>query len=66
MTLLTDHDTVTLVRLLKVAYPHEAFPDGPYERTAQAVLDAAAGAPRQLAQLIPAWTSPVVVGKNLE
>ncbi|WP_202911381.1 hypothetical protein [Segeticoccus rhizosphaerae] len=52
MTLLTDHDTVTLVRLLKMAYPHEAFPDGPYERTAQAVLAAVAGAPRQLAQLI--------------
>lgn len=52
MTLLTDHDRVTLVRLLKVAYPHGSFPDGPYERTAQAVLDAAAGAPRQLAQLL--------------
>ncbi len=52
MTLLSDHDTATLVRLLKVAYPHRGFPDGPYERTAQAVLDAAAANPRQLAQLI--------------
>ncbi len=30
-----------LTRLLRVAYPHESFPDGPYERTATAVLDAA-------------------------
>lgn len=30
-----------LTRLLRVAYPHELFPDGPYERTATAVLDAA-------------------------
>lgn len=29
-----------LTRLLRVAYPHK-FPDGPYERTATAVLDAA-------------------------
>lgn len=28
----------TLVRLLRVAYPHSSFPDGPYERTADAVL----------------------------
>ena len=27
----------TLVRLLRVAYPHPRFPDGPYERTAAAV-----------------------------
>jgi hypothetical protein len=30
-----------LVRLLRVAYPHERFPDGPYERTAAAIEDAA-------------------------
>ncbi|WP_212721872.1 hypothetical protein [Nocardioides dongxiaopingii] len=28
-----------LVRLLRAAYPHPSFPDGPYERTAQAILD---------------------------
>ena len=28
----------TLVRLLRAAYPHPRFPDGPYERTADAVL----------------------------
>jgi len=27
-----------LVRLLRVAYPHSTFPDGPYERTADAVI----------------------------
>lgn len=29
----------TLIRLLRVAYPHSSFPDGPYERTADAVID---------------------------
>jgi hypothetical protein len=40
---LTDSDRVrrVLVRLLRVAYPHERFPDGPYERTAAAIEDAA-------------------------
>lgn len=33
----------TLIRLLRVAYPHPSFPDGPYERTADAVLDKVAG-----------------------
>jgi hypothetical protein len=33
----------TLVRLLRVAYPHPGFPDGPYERTARAVQDADTG-----------------------
>ncbi len=27
-----------LVRLLRVAYPHDRFPDGPYERTADDIL----------------------------
>lgn len=27
-----------LVRLLRVAYPHDRFPDGPYERTADTIL----------------------------
>ena len=29
----------TLIRLLRVAYPHPSFPDGPYQRTADAVVD---------------------------
>lgn len=28
-----------LVRLLRAAYPHPRFPDGPYERTADAVIE---------------------------
>jgi len=31
-----------LTRLLRVTYPHDAFPDGPYERTATAVQEEAA------------------------
>ncbi|MBY3555804.1 hypothetical protein HGI15_20760 [Modestobacter lapidis] len=30
-----------ITRLLRVAYPHETFPDGPYQRTAAAVQEAA-------------------------
>ncbi|TKV60487.1 hypothetical protein FDO65_01910 [Nakamurella flava] len=36
---LTTNQRSTLVRLLRVAYPHQNFPDGPYERTADAVLE---------------------------
>lgn len=28
-----------VVRLLRAAYPHSSFPDGPYERTADAILE---------------------------
>jgi hypothetical protein len=37
----SDRARRVLVRLLRVAYPHERFPDGPYERTAAAIEDAA-------------------------
>jgi hypothetical protein len=37
----SDRARRLLVRLLRVAYPHERFPDGPYERTAAAIEDAA-------------------------
>jgi hypothetical protein len=37
----SDRSRQVLVRLLRVAYPHERFPDGPYERTAAAIEDAA-------------------------
>jgi hypothetical protein len=33
---LTEQQQRTLLRLLKVAYPHPDFPDDPYERTAKA------------------------------
>jgi hypothetical protein len=37
----SDRAHRVLVRLLRVAYPHERFPDGPYERTAAAIEEAA-------------------------
>ncbi len=37
----------TLIRLLRVAYPHSTFPDGPYERTADAVIAKVDGSPFQ-------------------
>ncbi|MEJ7650436.1 MAG: hypothetical protein WKF57_15595 [Nakamurella sp.] len=35
---LSDHHSAVLHRLLRVAYPHPSFPDGPYARTAAAIL----------------------------
>lgn len=52
MSLLSERDRTTLVRVLRVMYPHESFPDGPYERTADAVVDTARADPRMLAQLV--------------
>lgn len=51
MRLFSEHDQRTLVRMLEVMYPHESFPRGPYERTAQAVFDAVAGDPHRQAKL---------------
>lgn len=51
MSLLSDRDRLTLVRVIRVMFPHDSFPDGPYERTAQAVIDSAAASPRRSAQL---------------
>ncbi|MGI8948700.1 MAG: hypothetical protein ACR2FV_12160 [Ornithinimicrobium sp.] len=36
-----DRAHQVLARLLRAAYPHDTFPDGPYERTATAVQEAA-------------------------
>jgi hypothetical protein len=41
----------TLTRLVRAMFPHERFPDGPYERTAQAILAAAGEDLRMRAQL---------------
>lgn len=38
---LTAQQRKILFRLLRVAYPHDRFPDAPYERTAKQVEDAA-------------------------
>ncbi len=37
---LTETQEKLLLRLLRVAYPHPGFPDGPYARTAKAVQEA--------------------------
>jgi hypothetical protein len=37
---LTERQRKILFRLLRVAYPHDRFPDAPYERTAKQVEDA--------------------------
>jgi hypothetical protein len=37
----TDAARPVLVRVLRVAFPHDKLPDGPYERTADTVIEAA-------------------------
>jgi len=37
---LSERQSRLLLRMLRVAYPHPAFPDDPYERTAKAVQEA--------------------------
>jgi hypothetical protein len=41
----------TLVALIRAMYPHDSFPDGPYERSAEAITAAAAADHRISAQL---------------
>ena len=36
-----EADKSLLVRILRVAFPHDSFPDGPYERTATTMLEQA-------------------------
>lgn len=40
-TTVTPETRRSLVRLLRTAYPHARFPDGPYQRTAEAILEQA-------------------------
>ena len=40
-TRMTDEARTMLVRILRVAFPHPDFPDGPYERTADKILEEA-------------------------
>ena len=47
----------TLVRLLRVAYPHASFPDGPYERTADAVIAKVDGSVFQALSLVNGLSS---------
>jgi len=37
-TELTDEARNVLIRVIRVAFPHPSFPDGPYERTADKIL----------------------------
>ncbi|MFP5023379.1 hypothetical protein [Pseudonocardia phyllosphaerae] len=55
-TLLSDDQQRTLVDVLRAAFPHDSFPTGPYERTAQAVVDAAATSPRLQSLLLQGLT----------
>ncbi|ODU03884.1 MAG: hypothetical protein ABS81_12460 [Pseudonocardia sp. SCN 72-86] len=50
MSFLAPADRATLVRMLRVMFPHPAFPDGPYERTAEAVLGGDARSRAQVCQ----------------
>lgn len=38
---MTDEARQTLLRVLRVAFPHESVPDGPYERTTDRILEEA-------------------------
>jgi hypothetical protein len=44
-------DQRTLVAMVRAMFPHASFPDGPYERTAAAIVDAAESDVRTRAQL---------------
>lgn len=41
-TELTEEARSVLIRVIRVAFPHPSFPDGPYERTADTILAEAA------------------------
>lgn len=43
---LSPDDRALLVQMLRVVFPHDRFPDGPYERTADAVVSAASTSPQ--------------------
>ncbi|MGB3593730.1 MAG: hypothetical protein WA994_06145 [Ornithinimicrobium sp.] len=47
-----DRALNVLTRLLRAAYPHPTFPDGPYERTAGAVMSAAEADPGDYRSLL--------------
>ena len=47
----TAIDLRTLTAMVRTMFPHARFPDGPYERTAAAIVDAAQSDVRMRAQL---------------
>ncbi|TCK24797.1 hypothetical protein [Pseudonocardia endophytica] len=50
--LLSRQDHQTLTKVIYAAFPHRTFPQGPYQRAADAVVEQAATNPRMLAQLV--------------
>ena len=50
--LLSRRDRQTPLKVVRTAFPHPTFPPGPYERAADAVVEAAGSDPRFLAQLM--------------
>lgn len=51
----SEEEKALLVRVIRVAFPHRSFPDGPYERTAETMIEEANNS---------AWYS-IVLKKNL-
>ena len=49
--LLPDDAQARLVRVIRAAFPHRAFPDGPYERTAEHIIVTVSGNAFATAQL---------------
>lgn len=48
-----DADAATkLMRALRAVFPHDSFPDGPYERSAAAIIATVAASPRQTGVVI--------------
>lgn len=50
-SLLPDDAQQRLVGVIRAAFPHRDFPDGPYERTGEHIIATAAASPFQTAQL---------------
>lgn len=49
---LPDDAAATVQRILRVAFPHPGFPDGPYERTTTAILEGVSQDRRLQAQFV--------------
>lgn len=47
----TDATVAAVARVVRVMFPHERFPDGPYERSARTIVDATASDVRFRTQL---------------
>ena len=54
--LLSRKERHTLLKVVRTAFPHRTFPNAPYERATDAVVEQAGADPRFLAQLIQGLT----------